>query len=127
MKTRGVATRLIRRAGSTPNPGLLPSNDKRRSRPGWYYTTNATLSPYGRTAGRFRSLPQVRYCPTSRRLDLVPAMTQHQRSHGRFLPTYPTRVGLRALALFAIPYVGYAVVTEDRTLTRVSGLAPGGA
>ncbi len=26
MKTRGVATRLIRRAGPTPNPGLPASN-----------------------------------------------------------------------------------------------------
>jgi len=58
MKTRGVATRLIRRAGPTPNPGLLASNHgKRRSRPSWYYPTIATLSPYGRAAGRFRLLP----------------------------------------------------------------------
>jgi hypothetical protein len=58
MKTRGVATRLIRRAGPTPNPGPLASNrGKRRSRPGWYYTTIATLSPYGRAAGRFLPLP----------------------------------------------------------------------
>jgi len=58
MKTRGVATRLIRRVGSTPNPGLLAWNrSERRSRPGWYYTTTATLSPYGRAAGRFRPLP----------------------------------------------------------------------
>jgi len=44
-------------------------------------------------------------------------MTQHQRSHGRFLPTYATLVGLPALALLVILRVGNAVVPKDGTLT----------
>ena len=117
MKTRGVATRLIRRAGPTPNPGPLASNrSKRRSRPGWYYTAPATLSPYGRATGRFR--PYLRYA-AARRSDLVPAMTQHQRSHGRFLPTCTTLAGLAALALLVIPSIENAVVSKNGTPRRV--------
>lgn len=44
-------------------------------------------------------------------------MTQHQRSHGRFLPTYATLVGLPALALLVILRVGNAVVAKDGTVT----------
>ena len=53
-------------------------------------------------------------------------MTQHQRSHGRFLPTYATLVGLPALALFVILRVGNAVVPKDGTLTPPLGLPASG-
>ena len=49
-------------------------------------------------------------------------MTQHQRSRGRFLPTYATLVGLPALALLAILRVGNAVVAKDGTLTTPGAL-----
>ena len=53
-------------------------------------------------------------------------MTQHQRSHGRFLPTYATLVGLPALALFVILRVGNAVVPKDGTLTTPLALPASG-
>ena len=55
-------------------------------------------------------------------------MTQHQRSHGRFLPTYATLVGLPALALLVILRVGNAVVPKDGTVTNaVASRAAGSA
>jgi len=53
-------------------------------------------------------------------------MTQHQRSHGRFLPTYATLVGLPALALLVILRVGNAVVPKDGTLTTPLALPASG-
>ena len=53
-------------------------------------------------------------------------MTQRQRSHGRFLPTYATLVGLPALALFVILRVGNAVVPKDGTLTTPLALPASG-
>ena len=53
-------------------------------------------------------------------------MTQHQRSHGRFLPTYATLVGLPALALLVILRVGNAVVPKDGTLTTPFALPASG-
>jgi Kef-type K+ transport system membrane component KefB len=53
-------------------------------------------------------------------------MTQHQRSHGRFLPTYATLVGLPALALLVILRVGNAVVPKDGTLTPPLALPASG-
>ena len=53
-------------------------------------------------------------------------MTQHQRSHGRFLPTYATLVGLPALALLVILRVGNAVVAKDGTLTTPLALPASG-
>jgi len=53
-------------------------------------------------------------------------MTQHQRSHGRFLPTYATLVGLPALALLLILRVGNAVVPKDGTLTTPLALPASG-
>jgi K+:H+ antiporter len=40
-------------------------------------------------------------------------MTQHQRSHRRFLPTYATLVGLPALALLVILRIGDAVARKN--------------
>ena len=53
-------------------------------------------------------------------------MTQHQRSHGQFLPTYATLVGLPALALLVILRVGNAVVPKDGTLTTPVALPVSG-
>ena len=61
-------------------------------------------------------VPYPRYAPEPRS-DLLSGMTQHQRSHRRFLPTYATLVGLPALALLVILRVGNAVVPKDGTRT----------
>ena len=53
-------------------------------------------------------------------------MTEHQRSHGRFLPTYATLVGLPALALLVILHVGNAVAPKDGTLTTAVALPTAG-
>jgi Kef-type K+ transport system membrane component KefB len=45
-------------------------------------------------------------------------MSEHQRSHRRFLPTYATLVGLPALALFIILRVGDSVIRASAAVTH---------
>jgi Kef-type K+ transport system membrane component KefB len=47
-------------------------------------------------------------------------MSEHQRSHGRFLPTYATLVGLPALALLIILRVGNGVAARGEAITAAA-------
>jgi Kef-type K+ transport system membrane component KefB len=53
-------------------------------------------------------------------------MTQHQRSHRRFLPTYATLVGLPALALLLLLRIGDAVVGTN-AVTNIAASPTAGA
>jgi Kef-type K+ transport system membrane component KefB len=54
-------------------------------------------------------------------------MSEHQRSHGRFLPTYATLVGLPALALLIILHVGNGVAARTGAIAAAASPSTGPA
>jgi Kef-type K+ transport system membrane component KefB len=69
------------------------------------------------------STPYLKYASVLR-LDLISGMPEHQRSYGRFLPTYATLVGLPALALFVILRIGNGVTARGAATNAAVASAP---